>query len=121
MKLEDIVCLDFRKEENKRIIQKALRKIKPFEGIDLDEEVPIEKLEKFVFFVCKKYSVRVQYMFFPSFSKYSDVMTYTLSVKRDDNHDWICSVKAVTIYEVFAKVCLVLYYMAKKKKVPERE
>lgn len=121
MKLEDITCLDFRNEESKRKIQKLLRKIKPFENIDIDEDIKLEKLERYVFAVCKKYCVRVQYMFFPVFSKDSDVMHYCLSIKRDDSHEWICSVHALTVYEVFAKVSAVLLYVTKKKIVPERE
>ena len=121
MTVNEIIALDFRKEENKKKIQKALRKIKPFEKIGIEEDVPIEKLEKFMFLVCKKYSVRVQYMFFPCFSKDSEVLMYSLSIKRDDTHEWITSIHTISVYEAFAKVCIALYYITKKKMVPERE
>ena len=47
MKTEQILNLDFRKEENQGIIQKVLRKIKPLSKYS-DEVVPIEAIEKLV-------------------------------------------------------------------------
>ena len=46
MKTEDIINLDCRKEENKEIIQKVLRKIKPLSRYPDGCDIPFEAIEK---------------------------------------------------------------------------
>ena len=59
MKTKDIINLDCREDENKIKIQMALRKIKPFSKIDMEEEVSLDKLEKILRLLCNKYKILI--------------------------------------------------------------
>ena len=60
MKTEQIMNLDCRKEENKEIIQKVLRKIKPLSKYSVDECIPISALEKAITVMTKKYNMHIR-------------------------------------------------------------
>ena len=60
MKTEDIINLDCRKEENKEIIQKVLRKIKPLSRYPDGCDIPFEAIEKAITVMCKKYCLRIK-------------------------------------------------------------
>ena len=107
--------LDCRDDKNKEKIQSVLRKIKNFSEYD---KVPIEMLEKFVFAACKKYEICVQYMMFPNHAR--GRIYYSCSVKREDTEEWVGSVNAVEVYEVFAKVAILIYAVVKKGEIPKR-
>lgn len=114
MTTEQILALDMRVDGNREKLQKVLSKIKPFAKY---EKVPLEMIEKLIGKMCRKYNVRVQYMFI---TRNDDCDYYTLSVKRDDTHEWIGSVYGITLYEVFAKLAVMLYALVKKGEIPER-
>ena len=52
--------LDCRKEENKEIIQKVLRKIKPLSKYSVGECIPISALEKAITVMTKKYNMHIR-------------------------------------------------------------
>ena len=62
MKTEDILNLDYRKEENQEAIQRVLRKIKPLSKFSEDENIPFEKLEKLIGLYQNKYAIKIQYI-----------------------------------------------------------
>lgn len=120
MKTEDILSLDCRKEENKRIIQKALRKLKPFKRYeDDDDDIPQEKVEKFMEVLQRKYEVQIQYIM-PAVVP-NEIMWWTLSIKRTDNHSWLGSVYGHDMYETLCKAIIKMVSEIKVKDIPERK
>lgn len=116
MKTSEIISLDLREEGNEEIIQKVLRKIKPFDRCN-KEKVSFELLEKFVSKVCRKYLVCTQYIMISRFNEYD---YYTMSLRNDETGSWMCSIYGLTIYEIFAKASIFLYSKVKSDEIAER-
>ena len=83
MKTIELLNLDCTKEENAEIIQKALKKIKPFSNIK--GKVDLELLEKYISKVTVKYHIMIQWIT-PTFTDKIDSM-YSISFKRTDTHE----------------------------------
>ena len=117
MKTEQILNLDFRKEENKEIIQKVLRKIKPLSKYS-DEEVPLEAIEKTIKVLTNKYDIMPQWM---GMNYQEPVLgIYSIGVKTASSHEWIGNVYGMCVYEVFAKLAIKMYADVKKGRVKQR-
>lgn len=107
MKTEQILNLDYRKEENQEIIQKVLRKIKPLSKYSEEEQVPIESIEKLIQVLCQKYNITPQWMSM-SFSE-PKLSIYSIGVKTTTDHKWLGNVYGMCLYEVFAKLAIKMY------------
>ena len=115
MKTEDILNLDYRKEENQEAIQRVLRKIKPLSKFSEDENVPFEKLEKLIGLYQNKYAIKIQYIM----PNYEGSIIYSASLLRSDNFKWIGNVYGMCMYELFAKIAIKMYTEIKKG-IPEK-
>ena len=115
MKTEDILNLDYRKEENQESIQRVLRKIKPLSKFSDDENIPFEKLEKLIGLYQNKYAIKIQYII----PNYEGSIIYSASLLRSDNFKWIGNVYGMCMYELFAKIAIKMYTEIKKG-IPER-
>ena len=115
MKTEDILNLDYRKEENQEAIQRVLRKIKPLSKFSDDENIPFEKLEKLIGLYQNKYAIKIQYIM----PNYEGSIIYSASLLRSDNFKWIGNVYGMCMYELFAKIAIKMYTEIKKG-IPER-
>ena len=115
MKTEDILNLDYRKEENQEAIQRVLRKIKPLSKFSDDENIPFEKLEKLIGLYQNKYAIKIQYII----PNYEGGIIYSASLLRSDNFKWIGNVYGMCMYELFAKIAIKMYTEIKKG-IPER-
>ena len=115
MKTEDILNLDYRKEENQESIQRVLRKIKPLSKFSEDENIPFEKLEKLIGLYQNKYAIKIQYIM----PNYEGSIIYSASLLRSDNFKWIGNVYGMCMYELFAKIAIKMYTEIKKG-IPER-
>lgn len=115
MKTEDILNLDYRKEENQEAIQRVLRKIKPLSKFSEDEIIPFEKLEKLIGLYQNKYAIKIQYIM----PNYEGSIIYSASLLRSDNFKWIGNVYGMCMYELFAKIAIKMYTEIKKG-IPER-
>ena len=115
MKTEDILNLDYRKEENQEAIQRVLRKIKPLSKFSEDENIPFEKLEKLIGLYQNKYAIKIQYIM----PNYEGSIIYSASLLRSDNFKWIGNVYGMCMYELFAKIAIKMYTEIKKG-IPER-
>lgn len=115
MKTEDILNLDYRKEENQEAIQRVLRKIKPLSKFSEDENIPFEKLEKLIGLYQNKYAIKIQYII----PNYEGSIIYSASLLRSDNFKWIGNVYGMCMYELFAKIAIKMYTEIKKG-IPER-
>lgn len=108
MTTNQILNLDFRIDENKKIIQKVLRQIKPLSRCSEDEEIPIEYLEKAITVMSKKYNIRIR-------SISPDVWTnekhsiWRATIISDKTLQIIGMVWGITMYEVLAKTCVKMY------------
>lgn len=120
MTVEEILAIDCRSEENKEKLQKALQKIKPFaQYAEEGKKVPLEKIEKLIDKMCRKYYLVTQYMMFARIK--DNVSWYNLSCKKDDTGEWLGTVYGATLYETFAKVAILLYSAVRKGEVKERD
>lgn len=116
MKTEQILNLDYRKEENREIIQKVLRKIKPLSKYSDEINVPIEAIEKLVRVMVQKYEITPQWM---SMSYFEPVLgIYSIGVKTTTDHRWLGTVYGMCLYEVFAKLAIKMYSDVKSKNIP---
>lgn len=115
MKTEDILNLDYRKEENQEAIQRVLRKIKPLSKFSDDEIIPFEKLEKLIGLYQNKYAIKIQYIM----PNYEGSIIYSASLLRSDNFKWIGNVYGMCMYELFAKIAIKMYTEIKKG-IPEK-
>lgn len=115
MKTEQILNLDFRKEENREIIQKVLRKIKPLSKYS-DEVVPIEAIEKLVRVLVQKYEITPQWMTMSFFEKTHTI--YSISIKTTNDHKWVGTIYGSCLYEVFAKLAIKMYSEVRSGNIP---
>lgn len=123
MKTEQILNLDYRKEESQEIIQKVLRKIKPLSKYsEENEQVPVELLEKTISVLVNKYTITPQWvlMHFTGLQKGVPAM-YSCSVKTSDTHEWLGTVYGSSLYELFAKLTIKMYSEVRSGKVKEKE
>lgn len=118
MKTEQILNLDYRKEESQEIIQKVLRKIKPLSKYSDESNVPIEAIEKLVRVLVQKYEITPQWM---SMSYFEPILgIYSIGVKTTTDHKWLGTVYGMCLYEVFAKLAIKMYSEVKSGNIPIR-
>lgn len=115
--IERILNLDYRKAENKQLIQKVLGKIKPLSKFS-DEIVPLEMIEKVAKVLVCKYEIAPQWMTF----SYAEAIlgVYSVSVKTTTDHKWLGNVYGCCLYEVMAKLVIKMYSDIKTQNIPER-
>lgn len=117
MKTEEILRLDYMKDENKKIIQKVLRKIKPLSKCS-DEMIPLEMIEKVAKVLVCKYEITPQWM---SISYRESILgIYKVGVKTTTDHKWLGDVYGYCLYEVMAKLVIKMYSDIKAQNIPER-
>lgn len=118
MKTEQILNLDYRKEESQEIIQKVLRKIKPLSKYSGESNIPIEAIEKLVRVLVQKYEITPQWM---SMSYFEPILgIYSIGVKTTTDHKWLGTVYGICLYEVFAKLAIKMYSEVKSGNIPVR-
>ena len=118
MKTEQIMNLDYRKEENQKIIQKVLRKIKPLSKYSDESNVPIEAIEKLIRVLVQKYEITPQWMTMWYFEPTLGI--YSINVKTTTENEWLGTVYGMCLYEVFAKLAIKMYAEVRSGNVPKR-
>ena len=113
MTTKEVMNLDYRKEENKEIIQKVLRQIKPLSRYSDECDIPFEAIEKAIVVMCKKYNMRVR-EFMPDVWTNDKHAIWRASIINERNYKTIDNVFGITLYEVFAKTAIRLYAEVKK-------
>lgn len=121
MKTEQIMNLDYRKEENQKIIQKVLRQVKPLSKFSDEEQIPIEMLEKTVSVLTNKYEITPQWIIcgFRDPAK-GGIGYYNVGIKTTTDHKWLGDASGCNIYELFAKLTIKMYSEVKSGNIPER-
>lgn len=117
MKTADILDLNCMTVEGKEKLQKALRHLKPFRKYDMDTNIPLESIEKYVGILSRKYHIMMQYIT-PTYIP-NNVDFFSCSFKRTDTHKWLGCVYANTLYELYAKVAIKMVYEIKHEEIPE--
>lgn len=113
MKTEQIMNLDCRKEENKEIIQKVLRKIKPLSKYSVDECIPISALEKAITVMTKKYNMHIREFVLDTQSNAKNGI-WRVVIINDNDLSTLEVIYGITLYEAFAKTTIRLYAEVKK-------
>lgn len=113
MTTKEVMNLDCREEENKEIIQKVLRQIKPLSRYSDECEIPFEAIEKAIVVMTKKYNLRVA-EFMPDVWSNKEHVIWRAMLINDTNYKTIDMVYGITLYEVFAKTAIRLYAEVKK-------
>ena len=113
MTTKEVMNLDYRKEENKKIIQKVLRQIKPLSRYSDECEIPFEAIEKAITVMSKKYMMSVHSLA-PDMWSNENHTIWRAWLLNDKNLKTIDMVYGITLYEVFAKTAIRLYAEVKK-------
>lgn len=113
MDINLLMKIRYDKGDNSKKFQKLLRKIKPFSKIDMDEDIPLTKLEKLVRMYIVKYnlyigSISENIVFDNYYSAW--VGKNVVSEKRGRENVFLNSIEAWSIYEVFVKICILFYW-----------
>ena len=115
MTTKDVMNLDYRKEENRKIIQKVLRQIKPLSKYSDEYDIPFEAIEKAVTVMMKKYNLAIRELLPDVFSNESNII-WRATIVNSVNFKKVDIVCGITLYEVFAKVVIRLYSDVKSGK-----
>lgn len=108
MKIKEMIQLDFREEKNRYIIQKEMAKIKPLSMYSGKEKIPLEKIEKLITVLTRKYNIRM--LRITSDEKCNkESLLWRAVIARDDDLKHIATIYGLSIYEVFSKAAVYMY------------
>lgn len=113
MTTKEVMNLDCREEENKEIIQKVLRQIKPLSKYSDECEIPFEAIEKAIVVMSKKYNMMVR-EFMPDVWSNETHTIWRAILINENNLKTIDTIYGISLYEVFAKTAIRLYAEVKK-------
>jgi hypothetical protein len=109
----EVLNLDYTKEENKKIIQKALRLIKPFKNESIDKNIEIEKLEKYIKLTLGKYNMILRIII----DRYANekYLVYCSCIMDSQNLHILRNIYSMSIYELYCKICIFIYSKIKSQ------
>ena len=111
MTTQQILNLDLRDEENKKIIQKVLKKIKPLSKCS-DENVSLEKIEKTIMVMCKKYDFN--FIIYVDKNAAEKALIYRVEIINNKLLKKVERVYGITIYEALSKAAIKIYSEIKR-------
>ena len=106
--------MDYSNPQNKDIMQKKMRGIKPFRDIPVNEEIPMEMLEKYVGLVQRKYALQIDYIC-PVYVPEENNL-YSATIRNTASNEYYTYIYGKTIYEVFVKISILYYALTKSGK-----
>lgn len=111
-KMQNILDADYRTRMGKSIIQNILHKIKPL--AKYNEEVPFEAIEKVIDVLSRKYNVGIRNI---SIAPIPNDVTVYKAILADFNANETLPyvVYGCTMYELYAKIAVVLYDATRKQ------
>lgn len=112
MTTNQVLQLDCREEENKKVIQKVLKLIKPLSKYSDEDEIPFWAIEKSITVMSKKYNMRVR-EFTPDVWANKNETIWKATIVNETNLT-TTQVYGITLYEAFAKVAIQMYSMVRK-------
>lgn len=114
MTTKQILELDCRTEENKKVIQRVLRQIKPLSRYSVEQPVPLEAIEKAITVMSKKYDMAVREFILDSQSNGKGTI-WMANVVGSTDMGTISLVYGLGVYEVLAKVAVCMYAQVKRR------
>lgn len=108
MNIEKVLNINCKSKEGKETLQRYLKKLKPFREFDENEDIPLEKIEKLIYKLTRKYEIEPQYMFINCVDA-SKTSLYSLGI-RTPKGNWLGTVYGITIYETLAKAALKMFF-----------
>lgn len=119
MKADKVILVDYRTEIGKEKVQEALLKIKPLSKYDNEEKVPLEKIEKLLFQIQKKYKAGMA-IICVSGKANDESLVYTGGI-ADDEGKVICAIHGIEVYELLAKTAIKLWDLKQEGKIERRK
>lgn len=113
MTIEEVLDLDCREKENYETIQRCLKKIKPLSKYNTLTDVPIDKIEKLINVMTKKYNMYIYAIILDMLSN-EDKTIWKTSVLVDEDTHLSRYVFGVSLYEVLAKAAIYMYSIRNK-------
>lgn len=113
MTTNQILQLDYRKDENKRQIQKVLRLIKPLSKYSVEKDVPLWAIEKAITVMSKKYQMHIAHIYFDIYAN-DEATVLKATIYNDKKLRMIQLVYGLSIYELLAKCAICMYAEVKR-------
>lgn len=113
MKTNQILQLDCRKEENREIIQKVLRQVKPLSKCS-ENIIPIEMIERIIKVICSKYGLFIRQLY-PDCNAGDTCIVWRSEIFLSSDLSKVDSVYGCTVYECLAKTAILLYAKTRSK------
>ncbi|MDE7431929.1 MAG: hypothetical protein K2N34_08455 [Lachnospiraceae bacterium] len=118
IKWKDVAELDFREEADRKKAIQMLKCIKPLSKYkDKDIDVPIDKIEKTIWVLTRKYNESIRFVRLDSFANEENLLW--LADIYNDNNLSCYRMYGLSIYELFTKVAIIMYLM--REQVGERK
>lgn len=102
----NLLNLNCNEQHNRQQLDMVLHKIKPFAK---EEKVPIEKMEKLIGLICRKYDVSIKEIYISYIPHNTDIYKVTVLIGLSKPK----IIYGGSMYELFAKLCIYLYDLAK--------
>lgn len=99
--------LGMKYEGNEKKFQKALRKIKPFENVGLEKDIPFEKLEKLIGVYERKYAIMLHWLCPTFLPNEKDI--WCANVVNTDTGEMYDYLYESSLYGIYVKLAI-LYY-----------
>ena len=112
------INLDYRDKKNKIKIQKLLRELPPLAKFPGGKIIELIEVENAMEYMINKYEVCVQWISFNI--NPMDDHRYTASVMCTKDLSYISSIYAVEMYELVAKLAILIYSEIKSGRIPKR-
>lgn len=106
--IKRLIDADLRNGGSRNDVQGALKMIRPLSSYSEDEDVPIEKLERLILVLSKKYAVRIRELV-PDVWSNSGQTIWRAEVIDENDLSQVSAVYALSLYDVLAKVSLLMY------------
>ena len=116
MKTKEVLALDYYADNNKDVFQKWLRKIKPFSGVEQNEEIDILLLEKYIGLMQRKYALMIDNinpLYIPK-----ERNMYSITVRNTNTDKDLTYIYSSTLYEGLVKICILFYAVTKSGEYP---
>jgi hypothetical protein len=111
-KIQKILMLNTENKEQKKKLYEILKSLPWFK--ENDETPSIQTIEKLIHKIENKYNIKMSYILFTNID---EAQYYSAMIKNSITGEHVTTVYGHTIYEVFTKVLIFMYYKAKKGEI----
>lgn len=113
MKLKEVIEGDFRVDGTKEEAQRYLKKIPILNKVTPEgQDVSLDSLERLLVNMLRKHDISMRYIMLTIIR--DEVPWYSVSFKDKQSNEWIHSLYAISIYELYCKSVLYCYALIKR-------